>query len=56
VTAHTHREFIPGCYRCDLGREEAEWAASHPDTCSTWCATNHKRDGACCLVWDKEDQ
>lgn len=22
--AHDHRQFVSGCFRCDLGREEAE--------------------------------
>jgi hypothetical protein len=23
VTPHDHREIVPGCYRCELGRDEA---------------------------------
>jgi hypothetical protein len=23
VTAHTHTEYVEGCYRCDLSRDEA---------------------------------
>ncbi|PTL55738.1 hypothetical protein [Paraconexibacter algicola] len=23
MTAHDHRTFVPGCYRCELGRDEA---------------------------------
>jgi hypothetical protein len=23
MTAHDHREIVPGCYRCELGRDEA---------------------------------
>lgn len=23
MTPHSHREFVPGCYRCDLSRDEA---------------------------------
>lgn len=26
MTQHDHREFVPGCYRCDLGRDEVEAA------------------------------
>ena len=26
MSAHTHSTLTPGCYRCDLGREEAAWA------------------------------
>jgi hypothetical protein len=28
MTEHPHREFVPGCYRCDLSRAEAE-----PEVC-----------------------
>lgn len=24
MTQHTHREYVPGCYRCDLNRDEEE--------------------------------
>jgi hypothetical protein len=26
VTQHLHGEIVPGCFRCDLGRDEAEAA------------------------------
>jgi len=25
MTAHDHATFVPGCYRCDLSRAEAEF-------------------------------
>lgn len=24
MTPHLHREFVPGCYRCDLSRDELD--------------------------------
>lgn len=27
MTPHDHREFVSGCYRCELGRDEARDAA-----------------------------
>lgn len=26
MTPHTHREYVEGCYRCELGRDEVELA------------------------------
>lgn len=26
MTAHTHLTIIPGCYRCEIGRDEAAYA------------------------------
>ncbi len=26
MSQHTHTTFVPGCFRCDLGRDEAEFA------------------------------
>lgn len=31
MTPHEHRTFVEGCYRCELGRDEARDAASIED-------------------------
>ena len=33
MTLHLHPEFIPGCYRCDLSRDEAETLAAEQSAC-----------------------
>lgn len=32
MTAHVHSQIIPGCYRCELGRDEARAAAREART------------------------
>lgn len=33
MTEHRHRQHVPGCFRCDLSREEVrEYVESTPDT------------------------
>lgn len=34
VTAHAHPEFVPGCFRCDLSRDEQHVLARQ----CPWCA------------------
>lgn len=31
MTPHNHREYVPGCYRCELGRDEARDAETDRD-------------------------
>jgi hypothetical protein len=30
MTPHDHRQFVPGCFRCELGRDEALAALPEP--------------------------
>lgn len=36
MTAHNHRTIVPGCYRCDLGRDEARDAMAEELAESRW--------------------
>lgn len=31
MTAHEHREYVEGCFRCDLSRDEASWNMNESD-------------------------
>lgn len=31
MTAHDHTTYVPGCFRCELSRDEAQDAAVEPD-------------------------
>ena len=42
MTLHLHPEFVPGCYRCDLSRHEAETITC--DECGAEIATPLLRD------------
>ena len=33
MTLHLHPEHVPGCYRCDLSRHEAETIAAEQAAC-----------------------
>ena len=33
MTLHLHTELVPGCYRCDLSRHEAETIAAEQAAC-----------------------
>ena len=51
MSAHDHREYVEGCYRCDIGRDEAQRAEADdlwPDVLrlddATWVALRELAD------------
>jgi hypothetical protein len=39
VTPHDHRTFVPGCYRCELSRDEAADPLADPVEVPSTCGT-----------------
>lgn len=40
MTAHLHAALVPGCFRCELGQDEAAWAVQE-------AAEDAAREAAC---------
>jgi hypothetical protein len=46
VTPHDHQQYVEGCYRCELGRDEAESAVEDEPCAGCGDVSEFWRDGA----------